>query len=736
MTTKLFFACLTIATVLQSGFAQQSEEPKTITLDDLFKKRTFASKGVYGWQSLSDGEHYCQLKSDSLNSYSYATGLLKEVLVKSGDLIAPGDTTPIEMGSYEFSEDESRMLFATATESIYRYSSKSNYYIFDRRTRSLVPLSPEGKQRLATFSPDGTKVAFVRDNNIFISEIGIEKGKLAVLKEFRITDDGRMNEVINGATDWVYEEEFGFTLAFFWSPDSRRIAYYRFDESRVKEYQLTYYGDLYPEQYKYKYPKAGEDNSLISVMIYSLESGKTIPVDIGTETDIYIPRIKWTSDDNTLAMYRMNRHQSRLELMLSDASTGNSRVIYREESKYYIDINDHWHFFKNGKEFLISSEKDGYRHLYLYDMNGRLIRQLTTGNWEVDEVYGVDEAGGLVYFSSTETSPLDRDVAAVSLDGKRKRKLSDKKGTNSASFSKGFQFYLNRWSDINTPTVFSVHRADGREVRVIQDNARLKEITAGYRFTPAEFFTFRNDEGTELNGFMVKPPDFDPSKKYPVLFTIYGGPGSQTVNNRWGAVSSWNQMWAQNGIIVVSVDNRGTGGRGEEFKKCTYLQLGKYETEDQVSAAKYLTTLPYVDPQRIGMWGWSFGGYLTLSCLTKGADQFSFGIAVAPVTNWKYYDNIYTERFMRTPKENNDGYESNSPVNHAAEMRGKLLMIHGMADDNVHPQNAYDMFSALVAAGKEFDSEFYPNSNHGIYSGKGTTYHLYRRMTDFILKHL
>ncbi len=730
--TSLLISVFTLGMLMT--FAQQNE--KKITLEDIFKKRTFASKGVSGWSSMKDGERYCQLKKDSLNAYSYLTGSLSEVLVKSGDLIPPGDSQPIDMGSFEFCDDESRLLFATNTEDIYRYSSKSDYYIYDRATKQLHPLSKNGKQRLATFSPDGSKVAFVRDNNLFISNLIFESGKMSVKNERQITTDGKLNEVINGATDWVYEEEFGFTQGFFWSPDGKKIAFYRFDERNVKEYQLTYYGDLYPEQYKYKYPKAGEDNSLISIHVYDLEKDKTTSIPLGDSTDIYIPRIKWTQNPSVLSLYRLNRHQNHLELLLANTVDGTVQKVYDEVSKYYIDITDHLTFLKNGKEFLITSEKDGFRHLYIYGINGTQIRQLTHGNWEVEDLLGVNEERGMAYFSSTESSPMDRDIMAVTLNGKQTMKLSTRKGTNTAIFSHTYKYYLLRWSDINTPPVISVCSSDGKEVRKLQDNAQLVETMKSYRFSGAEFFTFKTDDDITLNGFMVKPPDFDPQKKYPVLFTIYGGPGSQTVINRWGAVSSWNQLWAQEGIIVVSVDNRGTGGRGEEFKKCTYLELGKYETIDQIEAAKYLSGLPYVNKDRIGMWGWSFGGYLTLSCLTKGADQFSFGIAVAPVTNWKYYDNIYTERFMRTPKENNDGYENNSPVNHASKLRGKLLMIHGMADDNVHPQNAYDMFTALVAADKSFDSEFYPNSNHGIYRGKGTTFHLYRRMTEFILRNL
>ncbi len=719
---SLFLLIIAISSFSQTG-------AKKITLDDVFKNRRFSSKGVSGLNSMKDGEHYCQLKKDSLNVYEYATGRLTSTLVTSKNLIPPGDTSPIAMGSYSFSMDENKILFSTDEEAIYRHSSKANYYYYDLTTGKLTFLSKAGKQRLATFSPDGTKIAFVRDNNIIMVD-------LSTGKEQQVTIDGKINEIINGASDWVYEEEFGFSKAFFWSPDSKKIAYYRFDESNVKEYQLTYYGDLYPEQYKYKYPKAGEDNSKISIFVWNVDSGKSTRVDIGQEEDIYIPRIKWTEDPNILAFYRMNRHQNKLELLLSNAVLGKSHVIYTEENKTYIEINDHWHFLKNNSGFILTSEKEGFRHIYIYTIEGQLIRQLTSGKWEVTDIAGIDEQNNKLYYVSTEVSPLERNVYSIGLNGKNKTCLSTKKGYNVPEFSNKCIYFINRWSDINTPPVSTVNKSDGTEIRTLQDNAKLKETLMNYGFSKAEFFTFQTQNGIELNGWMLKPADFDPLKKYPVLFAIYGGPGSQTVTNLWGMVSAWDQFLAQNGIILVSVDNRGTGARGEEFKKCTYLELGKYETLDQIEAAKFLGSLSYVDKGRIGMWGWSFGGYMTLSCLTIGADYFKMGVAVAPVTNWKYYDNIYTERFMQTPKENSQGYESNSPINHASELKGKLLLIHGMADDNVHTQNSIDFITALVAANKQFDMQFYPNSNHGIYTGKNTTIHLYAKITEFILKNL
>ena len=717
-------------------FSFSQNNRKQITLDDIFKARRFSSRGAAGLHSMKDGVHYYQLKKDSLNVYEYSTGRLVKTIVTSKKLILPGDTVPIDMSNFKFSADESKLLFATDEEPVYRYSFKSTYYIYDIPAEKLSRLSKNGKQRLATFSPDGSKVAFVRDNNLFIKDIssGIPHPAFGIEKQ--VTTDGKLNEIINGETDWVYEEEFDNPKAFSWSPDSKKIAFYRFDETNVKEYQLTYFGDLYPEQYKYKYPKGGETNSKIGIFIYTLSADLTKPVNIGIDTDIYIPRIKWTTDPNSLLIYRLNRHQNKLEFLLADANTGQTKIIYSEENKYYVEINDNFSFLKGNKGFLMTSEKDGYNHIYMYDMNGKLVRQLTEGKWDVTEIAGVDEANGLVYFLSAETSPLDRSLYSVSLDGKKKIRLTNRPGTYTVDFSNNYSYFVCNWSDINTPPYVTINKAGGDEVRVLQDNAKLAPVLKEYNFSNAVFFSFKLQDDTELNGWMLKPPDFDPAKKYPVLFTIYGGPGSQTVINRWGAASSWYQLFAQHGIIVVSVDNRGTGARGEDFKKCTYLQLGKFETLDQVEAAKYLSSFTYTDKDRIGMWGWSYGGFMTLSCLTKGADYFKMGVAVAPVTNWKYYDDIYTERFMRTPKENPDGYESNSPINHADELKGKLLLIHGMVDDNVHTQNSYDFITALVAANKQFDMQLYPNSNHGIYAGKNTTFHLYQRMTDYILKNL
>lgn len=731
---KSGLSIILILIILSSaGYAQDSL--KSITLSDIWQKYSFKAKSVRGVNSLNNGKEYTMIKKGSLVVYDYGTGDSVTAMITGSELIPPDSNDAITLGSFTMNDDENMFLLPTEVESIYRHSFKADYFIWDSEKKELKPLSDNGKQQLAAFSPSSDKIAFVRENNIFIKDI-------VTGNESQITTDGKKNHIINGTCDWVYEEEFGFTKGFYWSPDGARIAYYRFDESKVKEYTLTYYGELYPDWETYKYPKAGEDNSLVDIYVYELATGVTTKMYIGEETDQYIPRIKWTNNPEILAIQRLNRLQNHLEILLADASSGNSHIMYTEDNDYYIDITDNLTFLEDNKYFLISSEVDGYNHIYLYNIDGTLKKQLTHGNWDVTNVYGYDDNRKLVYYQSAESSPLNRDIYKVNLKGK-KTKLSHKDGTNNASFSNNFKYYINNYSTSGVPPVYTVNMSSGKEVRVIEDNAALREKLAKYKIRKPEFFTFSTPEITlpdstvvELNAWKILPWDFDPEKKYPVLLSIYGGPGSQDVRNSWGGFNyMWYEMLAENGIIVISVDNRGTGARGEVFKKMTYLELGKYETLDYIETAKYMGSLPYVDKDKIGIFGWSYGGFMSSNALFQGAEYFSTAIAVAPVTNWRYYDNIYTERFMRTPQDNPDGYDNNSPINHVEKLKGNYLLIHGGADDNVHPQNSLDLFSALVKADKQFDFYLYPSKNHGIYGGN-TRYHLYNKMTDFLYEHL
>jgi len=716
----------------QKSNSQQSTQGanKQISLEDIWKYYKFYPRTVSGFRSMNNGEYYTILNKGNIEKYAYKNGKLKSTIISVGELMDESKNTPLIFTDYEFNKDESKLLLVTESKPIYRHSFLAEYWVYDLKTKLLSKLSENGAQRLATFSPDGNRVAFMRDNNLFIKDLNNNN-------EVQITNDGKLNHIINGAPDWVYEEEFSFTRAFEWSDNGQKLAYIKFDESKVKEYELQYYGDLYPEIVKYKYPKAGEDNSIVNVFVYDVQSMKTTKMDIGTNTDIYIPRIKWTHKDNILSIQRLNRLQNHWEILLANADNGSTKVLYSEKNKYYIDITNNLIFMKDNSSFIFTSEKDGYNHIYQYDMNGKQMLKINKGKYDVTEFLGYDDAHKKLYFQAAYSSPMNREIFAISLKTLELENLSIQTGTNDAVFSSNYKYFLNTYTSANKPHYVSMFNNRAKELYVIQDNHKLVETIKEYNFSKEEFFKFKTDDNVELNGYMIKPKDFDPNKKYPVLMYVYGGPGSQTVLNSWGWFNyAWFQMLAQKGYIIVSVDNRGTGARGEEFKKMTYLQLGKYETQDQISANKYLASLPYIDGNRIGIFGWSYGGYMSSLCITKGADYFKTAIAVAPVTNWKYYDNIYTERYMRTPQTNNEGYEDNSPINHTKLLKGKYLLVHGIADDNVHVQNSMDLITALVKNNKQFEMQFYPNNDHGIHAGRNTRLHLYIRMTDFIIENL
>lgn len=722
MKLKSIISSLAILFLAQCVFAQE----KMIQLEDIWASRTFSPEWVWGINSMNDGVHYSSLNYGENNvyitQYSYETGDSISTILDSKDLDG------ISFSNYSFSEDEKKVLLPTETESIYRYSTRSNYYVYDRETKIAEELS-EGKQRLAQFSPDASKVAFVKENNIFIKDIINNT-------ELQVTYDGEINKIINGATDWVYEEEFAFDNGMQWNASGNKIAYYRFDEEKVPEFSMDLFTDLYPSQSQFKYPKAGETNSTIELFIYDLDSNKTTKANINTKEEFYIPRIKWTLDENVLSVQKMNRHQNQLDFILVDAKDGSSQTIFTENDAAYIDITDNLTFLNDGKYFIWTSEKSGYNHIYLYNLKGKQVRQITKGNYDVTDFYGIDESNNTVYFASSERSPMHRDVYAVQLNGKNKKILTNKIGTNSATFSKNYKYFINQYSNANTPYYFSLFDAKGNEVRMLKDNSNLNNSLAEYALSQKEFFNFKTTEGIDLNGWMMKPHNFDETKQYPVFMYLYGGPGSQQVTDSWGGSNFlWFHMLTQQDYIVACVDNRGTGARGSEFKKCTYQQLGKLETEDQIEANRYLANLPYVDGSRIGIFGWSYGGYMSSLCLLKGADQFKMAIAIAPVTNWRYYDSIYTERYMRTPQENASGYDDNSPINHVEKLKGKYLLVHGSADDNVHYQNTMEMTNALVNANKQFDLFIYPNKNHGIYGGY-TRLHLFTKMTNFIKDNL
>jgi len=707
-------------------------QKKNITLEDIWTNGTFAAGGVYGLVSMNDGIHYSTLAEGKVLQYEYAKESLPEVVVSENDLKMDGKIIPID--DYQFSPNETKILIATGTEQIYRHSTRENYYVYDRKTKVLTAVSNGEKQMYASFSPDGTKVGFVRGNNIFIKD-------LASGKETQVTGDGSYNNIINGATDWVHEEEFAFSTAYFWSPDSKKIAYYKFDESKVKEFSFNEFNkQLYPTEYKFKYPKAGEDNSIVTIHVYDLLSASDKLIDIGTETNQYIPRVKWTKDPSILSIVRMNRYQNKLDLLFNNVAKGESKLVYTESCDTYIDIHesqgDYVYFSADKLNFYIMQERDGYNHIYKYDMTGKLVNQVTKGNWDVVNFQGIDEKTKTIFYTASETTATEKDIYSIKTDGTGKKKVSTEKGTHVPEFSKGMKYYINTFSTANKPSFISIYNAKGKQIRILENNEKLVKKMEAFDISNKELFMFKTSEGIELNAWMIKPSNFDATKKYPVFLTFYGGPGRNKVNNSFdGRDFFWHQLLTEKGFIVMCVDNRGTMYRGKAFKHSTYKQLGKLEVADQIETAKYLGQLPYVDKTRIGTFGWSYGGYLSSLCITKGADYFKMAIAVAPVTNWRYYDNIYTERFMSLPQENASGYDDNSPINHVSKLKGKYLLIHGSADDNVHYQNTMEMVNALVNANKQFDLFIYPDKNHGIYGGN-TRLHLYNKMTDFILNNL
>lgn len=722
-------------------------QQKTVTLNDIYGPQgsVFTPRSVSGVNWMKAGGFYTTQQSGKVIKYSITTGEAVETLFDQSTVKVEGTNQNIQFDSYELSADERKLLLTTGIERIYRRSFKAEFYVYDLASKKLVQLSKNGKQMLATLSPDGSKVAFVRDNNLYLTD-------LSTLTEQAITTDGKRNEIINGASDWVYEEEFSFAKAFEWAPDGKKIAFYRFDESRVPEYNMQLWGDLYPKDYRYKYPKAGEANSLVEIWVHDLASNQKTKVDVGPEADQYIPRIKWTQNPGLLSIKRMNRLQNRLDILHSDAATGQSKTVWSEESKTYVDLEftDDLTYLADGKSFIQSSERSGYKHLYQYDMNGTLLKTLTSGDWEVTDLVGIDEKTQTLYFTSPMVSPMERHLYSLSfatpaVNKKSKKplpvpqpvKLTEKSGSNTVNMSPDFSYYLIYNQSAQEPLVVSLHQAPtGKAVRTLEANQKLRERLTEYRISKQEFFKFTTTQGTSLNGWMMKPLDFDPAKKYPVLMFVYGGPGSQTVTDTWGGgLFYWFQVLASKGYMIVSVDGRGTGARGNAFRTVTYAQLGKYETEDQIEGAKYLATLPYVDASRIGIHGHSYGGYMASLCMTIGADYFKAGIAGAPVTTWRYYDTVYTERYLKRPQDNASGYDDNSPIQHVNKLKGKFFIVHGTGDDNVHFQNSVDFVNALIKAGKQFDSFYYPNRNHGI-SGGNTLMHRYQMMTDWVLKNL
>ena len=703
-------------------------QQKQITLEDIWGG-TFRTERLDVLRSLNNGKEYSVLnydqsqKASTVDVYDYVSGEKVRTLVSTKDL--PGIDYII---SYEFSDDESKLLLAIQLKQIYRRSSVGTYYVYDLNSKQLTRVS-EDKIQEPTFTQDGSKMAYGFENNLYIKDL--TNGSVT-----QVTSDGATNSIINGITDWVYEEEFAFVRAFDWNKTGDKLAFIRFDESNVPEFSMDIYGkQLYPDQQVFKYPKAGEANANVSLHLYDLNTGKTQEVDVSKYNSHYIPRIEWTNDANVLSVQLTNRHQNILDLVFINAQDNSTALVLQEKDDAYVDVTNDLTFL-NDNSFIWTSEKSGWNHIYHYDRKGKLINQVTAGDWEVTNYYGFDQNTGRIYFQSSENGSINRDVYSVLRSGKNKVRLSTRTGTNSASFSADYTYYIGTFSDTETPYTFTLNESKtGTVLRQIINNEGLQSQLRDYKISPKEFSTI-SVNGEELNMYMIKPLDFDPNKEYPMFMYQYSGPGSQQVANRWGGSNDyWHQMLAQEGYIVVCVDGRGTGLKGRDFKKVTQKELGKYEVEDQISAAKKLGELPYIDSSRVGIWGWSYGGFMSSNCLFQGADTFSMAIAVAPVGSWRFYDTIYTERYMQTPQENPSGYDDNSPITHVNKLEGDFLLVHGSGDDNVHVQNTTRLVDALVQANKQFDWAIYPDKNHGIYGGN-TRIHLYTKMTNFIRESL
>ncbi|MEG2527807.1 MAG: DPP IV N-terminal domain-containing protein [Mucinivorans sp.] len=725
---NLIFTLITICSSCLAVASEPGVEPGVagdalgVVDYEVINRGEFSPSGVPGFRSMKDGQHYTALAADrrSIVRYRFVDGLAVDTIFSMRDLVPS-----VTITSYTLSDDENLILIPFAREPIFRHSFRADYWIYDRLDKQYYPLSKNGKQQAATISPDSRKAAFVRDNNLYVVDLvrGTERA---------VTSDGEQGSILNGIPDWVYEEEYGFDRAYQWSPSSSWIAFYRTDESKVKNYPMPIFErGLYPENTTFKYPKAGETNSTVQIRIYNIESGKQQLMDIGRQTDQYIPFIEWTGREGELAVHRLNRHQNHYDMLFCNAVSGMSQVIYSESSHRYIERIDKSkvYFLPQSSSFIIRNENDGFMHLYLYDMSGKMLSELTPGQEEVTELNAVDQKNRIIYYTATQ-GPLHRALYAARYGrgGVRQWRVSDPRpGTYSAAFARGAKYYIESFSTSTTPPVVTIRDVKGEAIRVVEDNAALRGRVAQYAMPRKEFFTFTLPSGEVLNGYMLKPHDFDSLKTYPLFMTQYSGPGSQTVADNWSV--GWEAALVKDGYLVASVDGRGTGFRGYEFRSLTYGQLGKFELEDQIAAAKYLGSLPYVDSQRIGIYGWSYGGFMALNAILKGADVFALAVAVAPVTSWRYYDTIYTELYNGLPAENPMGYDENSPLNFAAGLKGKLLLAHGTADDNVHIQNSMDMISALTGAGKQFEMLIYPDRNHGMGADRN---HLMHRIIEFV----
>lgn len=724
--TQFFIWIVTFLILPAVLFGQKGK----MTLDSLYPNHVFKMSGITGFK-WTDADSYTFLKmnkeSHTMDIWQHkcATGE-ESPLVETASLVPEGEKSAISFSNYEIAPGGGHIIF-TGVMLARSLKSGGTFFLYDTKTKKLTKtFDSEQEQENISFSPDGNKIAFVRGNNLFAYDITNDKAT-------QLTSDGSEN-ILNGSFDWVYEEEFEIIRAYEWAPDSRSLAFWRMDQSKEPVYEISRYDSLYLNPLKQRYPKAGSANALVKIGVADIASAKVTWMDLGKEDDIYIPRIKFTADPATLSIQRLDRLQHKLELLYANTSTGDTKTILTEEDSCWIDVYDDLTFLKNGKQFIWSSERDGFKHLYLYNKDGKLVRQLTQGPWEVEKLEAVDENNDVIFYTANERGVIYRDLYSVQLNGKNKKLISEEKGAHRPSFPATGSFFTDAYSNMSTPPSTSLYSTKSGKVLSLTTADTTYKTT--YALGEAEFFTFTTSDGVSINVCMIKPPDFDPAKKYPVLFYNYSGPGSQIVKDEFtGGTYFWHQLLAENGYIIFMMDNRGTGGRGTAFKHLAYKKLGTWEPNDLIEGAKYLASKPYVDASRIGIWGWSYGGYMTSLTMLKGADYFKVGVAVAPVTSWRFYDDIYTERYMSLPSLNPDGYKNGEVLQYTQKLKGKFLLIHGTADDNVHFQNSVKLADKLISENKPFSTMFYPEKEHSIYGGK-TRQHLFTLITNFIFQNL
>ena len=718
--TSIVFILLTVTTQF---LAQE------LNVERIWKNYEFSAKRAGSYQAMNDGLHYVEMSQNG----DIVSGLIAAGSTSQNEIIVPKSAlvyndNPIAVAGFELNADEQKVLLWTAPQPIYRRSFEAFYFLYDLKSKKLEALDADhSPQTLAEYSPDGKMVSFIHGNDLFVKDLTSGKTQ-------KITQDGKRNKVINGTTDWVYEEEFAITKAYGWSPDSRFLAFLKFDEREVPEFQMAMYGALYPQQYKYKYPKAGEINSVVTLHLFDLKNTKIETVDLDSYE--YIPRLNWSRKSNQLIVQTMNRHQNQLNYWIVDCNgkKPNTQKFYTENAATYVEVDNNLVLLEDGKGLIRTSEQSGFNHLYYLGFDGST-KAITNGTWDVIDFLGIDETENVLYFTSAQEGAIYKSIHSIHLDGSKQTKISQEKGYHDAAFLRGMKYFIHTYSNANTPPVIALRKADGELIRILEDNNTLSEKMAKESLSNKTFLTISTAD-IELNASLILPTKYNPDLKYPVFVHVYGGPGHNEVLDAWdGNDYFFHQLLAQEGYMVLSIDPRGTQYRGAAFKKSTYLQLGKLELQDVLAATKAFSKRPDVDPTRLGIMGWSYGGFMSSLAMTKGEGLFKMGIAVAPVTNWRFYDNIYTERFMQTPEENASGYDDNSPINFATDLQGKYFLIHGAADDNVHYQNSMEMISALVKANKQFDLFIYPNKNHGIYGGN-TRNHLFNMIHDYILQEL